>query len=143
MPVSGLPPCDETNVFARILRGELPCQRLYEDEWALAFPDIAPRAPVHVLVIPQAPFVSLADFSAHATPAQIAGFFAAVGAVARQLGLEAPGYRRPREMIIRKGFHPSDRIRLTGPPCPSLARWMDAKLIEPRKPPCPRRPHQL
>lgn len=93
MPVSGLPPYDDTNIFARILRGELPCQRIYEDEWALAFPDIAPRAPVHALVIPKAPFVSLADFSQGATQAQIAGFFAAVGQVARQLGLEAPGYR--------------------------------------------------
>ena len=93
MPVSGLPPYDDSNIFARILRGEVPCKRLYEDEWALAFPDIAPRAPVHVLVIPKAAFVSLADFSAGGTPEQIAGFFAAVGNVARQLGLEGAGYR--------------------------------------------------
>jgi histidine triad (HIT) family protein len=93
MPVSGLGPYDPTNVFARILRGELPCKRLYEDDFALAFHDISPRAPIHALVIPKTPHVSLADFTATATPDQIAGFFAAVGKVAKQLGLEDPGYR--------------------------------------------------
>ncbi len=93
MPVSGLGPYDDTNIFARILRGELPCKRVYEDDFALAFHDINPRAPIHVLVIPKTPHVSLADFSASATPDQIAGFFAAVGRVAKQLDLEEPGYR--------------------------------------------------
>jgi diadenosine tetraphosphate (Ap4A) HIT family hydrolase len=93
MPVSGLGPYDDTNIFARILRGELPCKRVYEDDVALAFHDIHPRAPVHVLVIPKTPHVSLADFTASATPEQIAGFFAAVGRVAKQLNLEEPGYR--------------------------------------------------
>jgi len=93
MPVSGLGTYDETNVFARILRGEIPCKKIFENEFALAFHDIHPRAPVHVLVIPKAPYISLADFTAHATPDMIAGFFAAVGTVARQLDLEAPGYR--------------------------------------------------
>ena len=93
MPVSGLGPYDQANVFARILRGELPCNRVYEDDFAIAFHDIAPRAPVHVLVIPKTPHVSLADFTASATPGQIAGFFAAVGRVAKQLGLEEAGYR--------------------------------------------------
>ena len=93
MPVSGLGPYDDTNIFARILRGELPCKRVYEDDFALAFHDINPRAPIHVLVIPKTPHVSLADFSASATPDQIAGFFAAVGRVAKQLDLEEQGYR--------------------------------------------------
>jgi diadenosine tetraphosphate (Ap4A) HIT family hydrolase len=84
---------DRNNVFARILRGEIPCQKLYEDEYVLAFHDINPQAPVHVLVIPKGAYVSLADFSAEATPAELTGFFRAVGAVARQLGLEEPGYR--------------------------------------------------
>jgi len=101
MPVSGLGPYDDTNVFASILRGELPCKRVYEDDFALAFHDIHPRAPVHVLVIPKTPHVSLADFSASATPAQIAGFFAAVGAVAKQLNLEQPGYR----ILANMGAH--------------------------------------
>ncbi len=93
MPVSGLPPYDPSNVFARILRGEIPANRVFENEWALAFHDIAPQAPVHVLVIPKGAYVSFADFSAGASEAELAGFFRAVGAVAKSLGLEAPGYR--------------------------------------------------
>jgi diadenosine tetraphosphate (Ap4A) HIT family hydrolase len=93
MPVSGLGPYDPNNVFARILRGEIPSRRVYEDEWAIAFHDIAPQAPVHVLVIPRGAYVSFADFSAQASEAEIAGFIRAVGTVARELGLEAPGYR--------------------------------------------------
>ena len=53
---------DESNIFARILRGELPCEKLYEDEFALAFPDINPQAPCHVLVIPKGKYLSMADF---------------------------------------------------------------------------------
>ena len=93
MPVSSLGPYDDSNVFARILRGEIPSRRVYEDEWAVAFHDIAPQAPVHVLVIPRGKYVSMADFTARASDSEIAGFFRAVGAVARQLGLEEPGYR--------------------------------------------------
>ena len=93
MPVPGLGPYDPANIFARIPRGELPCTKLYEDEHALAFNDIAPQAPVHVLVIPKTALVSFADFAASAPPETGAGFLAAMGHVARQLGLEAPGYR--------------------------------------------------
>ena len=64
MPVSGLPPYDDANIFARILRGEIPCKKVYEDEWALAFHDINPQAPMHVLVIPKGKYCSFADFSA-------------------------------------------------------------------------------
>src|SRR4051794_26320650 len=84
---------DPSNIFARILRGEIPCREVYQDEWALAFHDINPLAPVHVLVIPKGSYTSLADFSAQATDAEIAGFVRAVGTVARQLGLDEPGYR--------------------------------------------------
>jgi diadenosine tetraphosphate (Ap4A) HIT family hydrolase len=93
MPVSGLPPYDDQNVFARILRGEIPSKRVFENEWAVAFHDINPQAPVHVLVIPRGRYVSMADFTARASAAEIAGFFRAVGEVARLLGLEAGGYR--------------------------------------------------
>ena len=93
MTVSGTGPYDDRNVFARILRGEIPSTRIYEDEWAIAFHDIAPRARVHVLVIPRGAYVSLSDFTAQATDAEIAGFWRAVGAVARQLGLDGQGYR--------------------------------------------------
>jgi histidine triad (HIT) family protein len=93
MAVSGLPPYDETNVFARILRGEIPCRKVHEDAFALAFHDINPQAPVHVLVIPKGEYVSFADFSGRAPEAEITGFFRAVGEVTRKLGLEAKGYR--------------------------------------------------
>jgi diadenosine tetraphosphate (Ap4A) HIT family hydrolase len=84
---------DETNIFARILRGELPCKKVYEDDHALAFHDIHPQAPIHVLVIPKGAYVSLVDFSASASAAELAGFFQAVGKVARELGLDEDGYR--------------------------------------------------
>ncbi len=84
---------DPNNVFARILRGELPAKTVYEDEHALAFHDINPQAPIHVLVIPKGAYVSLADFAAKASDAEIAGFWRAVGHVARALGLEESGYR--------------------------------------------------
>jgi histidine triad (HIT) family protein len=93
MPVSGLPPYDDSNIFARILRGEIPSRKVYEDEWALAFHDINPQAPVHVLIIPKGRYCSFADFSADATEAEIVGFVRALGTVARQLGLEPSGYR--------------------------------------------------
>jgi histidine triad (HIT) family protein len=88
-----LPPYDRNNVFARILRGELPCKKVYEDEFALAFHDIHPQAPVHVLVIPKGEYVSSADFGASAPAELVTGFWRAVAAVARQLGLEDQGYR--------------------------------------------------
>lgn len=84
---------DPNNIFARILRGEIPCAKVYEDDHALAFNDIRPQAPVHVLVIPKGAYVSMDDFTANASEAEIAGFFRAVGTVARQLGLADPGYR--------------------------------------------------
>jgi diadenosine tetraphosphate (Ap4A) HIT family hydrolase len=86
-------PYDDTNVFAKILRGEIPCTRLYEDEYALAFPDIRPQAPVHVLVIPKGKYVSIADFGAKASPEEITGFWRAVAAVAKLAGVEESGYR--------------------------------------------------
>ncbi len=84
---------DDQNVFAKILRGEIPCNKVYEDDYALAFHDIAPQAPVHVLVIPKGPYVSTADFTEKASDAEVAGYFKAIGTVARQLGLDEPGYR--------------------------------------------------
>ncbi len=93
MPVEAIGPYDEDNIFARILRGEIPSKRVHEDEWSLAFHDINPQAPVHVLVIPKGKWRSWADFSAQASDAEIAGFIRAVGTVAKSLGLETPGYR--------------------------------------------------
>lgn len=93
MPIDATRPYDDGNIFARILRGELPCNKVYEDEHALAFHDINPLAPTHILVIPKGPYVSWDDFSARASEAEIAGFVRAVGKVARDAGLVAPGYR--------------------------------------------------
>jgi histidine triad (HIT) family protein len=84
---------DPSNVFARILRGELPCKKVFEDDHVLAFHDINPLAPLHVLVIPKGEFVSMDDFAAKASPEQIAAFFRAVGAIAREHGVAESGYR--------------------------------------------------
>lgn len=84
---------DDTNIFARILRGEIPCAKVYEDDHTLAFKDIHPQAPHHLLVIPKGRYVSFADFSATASDAEIAAFVRAVGLVARAAGVEADGYR--------------------------------------------------
>ena len=93
MPIDATLPYDDQNIFAKILRGEIPNRTVYEDEWALAFHDINPQAPVHVLVIPKGAYVSWDDFSARASEAEIAGFVRAVGQVARDQGLVQPGYR--------------------------------------------------
>jgi diadenosine tetraphosphate (Ap4A) HIT family hydrolase len=106
MPVSGLPPYDATNIFARIIRGEIPCKKIFENDAALAFHDINPQAPLHVLIIPKGDYVSFADFTATATDAEIAGFFRAVGTVAKELGLEAPGYR----LLANMGEHGGQEV---------------------------------
>src|SRR3954467_2522566 len=92
MPPLPQPTYDRNNIFARILRGEAPCTKVYEDEFALAFEDIYPKARVHVLAIPKGDYVSLADFSQSAPPELIAGFWRAVTRIAEQLGV-ADAYR--------------------------------------------------
>ena len=93
MPIDATQPYDDSNVFAKILRGELPCKKVHEDEHSLAFHDINPIAPVHILVIPKGPYVSWDDFSQRASEAEIAGFVRAVGKVARDAGMVVQGYR--------------------------------------------------
>ena len=85
------PTYDRNNVFAKILRGELPCKKVYEDDLVLAFHDINPEAPVHVLVIPKGEFVSFDDFAS--SDYDIAKFFKVVREVAHKLGLDVGGYR--------------------------------------------------
>jgi histidine triad (HIT) family protein len=97
---------DRNNIFARILRGEIPAKAIYEDAHALAFHDINPQAPVHLLVIPKGPYVSWDDFSEHASEAEIAGFVRAVGHVARENGLVAPGYR----LLANAGRHSGQEV---------------------------------
>lgn len=84
---------DKNNIFAKILRGEIPCKKVFENEFVLAFEDIAPAAPVHVLVIPRGEYVSLHDFAAHAPADFVKGFFDSVTEVAGKLGVDKTGYR--------------------------------------------------
>ena len=106
MPIDATLPYDPDNVFARILRGEIPCNKVYEDEWVLAFHDIAPQAPVHVLVIPKGAYVGWDDFTAKASSEEIAGFVRAVGQVAREQGLVEPGYR----LLVNLGRHGGQEV---------------------------------
>ena len=106
MPVDATAAYDPDNIFARILRGEIPCRKVYEDEYALAFHDINPQAPEHILVIPKGPYVSWDDFSANASDAEIAGFVRAVGTVARDHDLVAPGYR----LLANTGGHSGQEV---------------------------------
>ena len=93
MAIDATQPYDDTNIFAKILRGEIPSTKVYDDEWAYAFEDINPQAQIHTLVIPKGRYVSWDDFSARASSDEIAGFVRAVGQVARAKGLVEPGYR--------------------------------------------------
>ena len=93
MPIDATQPYDDGNSFARILRGEIPAKRVYEDEHVLAFHDINPMSPTHILVIPKGRYVSWDDFSERAPQAEIVAFVRAVGRIAREAGLVGPGYR--------------------------------------------------
>lgn len=106
MSVNAIQPYDPNNIFARILRDEIPSRRVYENDYAIAFHDIAPLAPVHILVIPKGAYVSWDDFTAQASDAEIAGFMRAVGAVARAHGLVEPGYR----LLANTGGHAGQEV---------------------------------
>ncbi len=106
MPIDPTQPYDPGNIFARILRGELPSKTVYEDAHALAFHDIFPQAPVHILVIPKGAYVSWDDFSARGSDEEIAGFVRAVGHVAREHGLVEPGYR----LLANVGQHGGQEV---------------------------------
>ncbi|MGI4732369.1 MAG: histidine triad nucleotide-binding protein [Janthinobacterium lividum] len=106
MPIDATLPYDDANVFARILRGEIPATLVYADEHAVAFRDIAPQAPTHILVIPRGAYVSWDDFSARGSDAEIAGFVRAVGTVARAAGLVEPGYR----LLANAGAHGGQEV---------------------------------
>ena len=93
MPIDATQPYDDDNIFARILRGEIPAKKVHEDEHVLAFHDINPLAPTHILVIPKGRYVSWDDFSANGSDQEIGAFVRAIGAIARDEGLVEPGYR--------------------------------------------------
>jgi diadenosine tetraphosphate (Ap4A) HIT family hydrolase len=106
MPIDPTLPYDDSNIFARILRGELPANKVYEDEQVLAFNDIHPLTPTHILVIPKGPYVSWDDFSEKASDAEIAGLVRAVGKIAREAGLVEPGYR----VLANVGVHSGQEV---------------------------------
>jgi len=103
MPINATDPYDDNNIFARILRGELPSKKVYEDDHVLAFHDINPLAPVHILVIPKGPYVSWDDFSQKASDAEIAAFVRAVGKISRDENLVERGYRVLANTGLRGG----------------------------------------
>ena len=106
MPIDATQAYDDQNIFAKILRDEIPSRRVYEDAYAIAFHDIAPVAPTHLLVIPRGAYVSWDDFAARASDAEIAGFVRAVGNVARDAGLVVPGYR----LLANTGPHGGQEV---------------------------------
>jgi diadenosine tetraphosphate (Ap4A) HIT family hydrolase len=97
---------DESNIFAKILRGEIPCKKVYEDDYALAFEDIHPLAPVHVLIIPKGPYVSMDDFTRAAPAELVAGFFRAIAETARRAGVVESGYR----VLANNGAHAHQEV---------------------------------
>jgi diadenosine tetraphosphate (Ap4A) HIT family hydrolase len=125
MPIDSKLPYDDQNVFAKILRGELPAKKVMENEHVLAFHDINPLAPVHVLVIPKGPYVSWDDFSEKASDAEIAALTRAVGEVARMVEADAQGYRVLSNVGKRSGQEvPHLHVHIFGgqPLGPMLAR---------------------
>lgn len=125
MPIDATQPYDDSNIFARILRGEIPSKTVYEDEHVLAFHDINPLSPTHILVIPKGPYVSWDDFSEKASDEEIGGFVRAVGKIARDQGLVADGYRLLANVGLNSGQEvPHLHVHIFGgrPLGPMLAR---------------------
>ena len=87
---------DDSNIFAKILRGEIPCNKIYEDEFVLSFHDINPQKKIHALVIPKGKYVDLDDFSLNASPEELVGLLKGINIVAKKLGISTEvgkGYR--------------------------------------------------
>ena len=87
---------DNSNIFAKILRGEIPCNKIYEDEFVLSFHDINPQKKIHALVIPKGKYVDLDDLSLNASPEEIVGLIKGINIVAKKLGISTEvgkGYR--------------------------------------------------
>lgn len=88
-----MPAYDDDNIFAKILRGEIPCDKVYEDDHVLAFNDVSPKAPIHILVIPKGKYISVADFGANASAKEIKTFYAAVAKISADKGIAEEGFR--------------------------------------------------
>ena len=97
---------DTNNIFAKILRSEIPCQKIFEDEYALAFHDIHPKAPIHVLIIPKGAYISFEDFGANASSEEITGFWRAVSKVSVEIQLAYEGCR----ILSNKGINGGQEV---------------------------------
>ena len=101
---------DDDNIFAKILRGEIPCKKIYEDEFVLAFYDVNPQKKIHALVIPKGEYVNLDDFSSNATEKEIVGLIRGIGTVAKKLGvsevIKGGGYRS----LVNVGAHGGQEV---------------------------------
>ena len=97
---------DPNNIFASIIRGEIPCNKVYEDPYTIGFHDVTPRAPIHVLVIPKGAYLRFSDFVVRAHAEEIASFFQAIGKIANEFGLQEDGYR----LITNNGDHASQEV---------------------------------
>ena len=87
---------DDNNIFAKILRGEIPCNKIYEDEFVLSFHDISPQKKIHALIIPKGKYVDLDDFSSNASADEMVGLLKGINIVAKKLGISVDagkGYR--------------------------------------------------
>jgi diadenosine tetraphosphate (Ap4A) HIT family hydrolase len=125
MAINATEPYDDGNIFARILRGEIPSNKVYEDEHVLAFHDINPLSPTHILVIPKGAYVSWDDFSAEASDAEIGALARAIGKIAREAGLVESGYRLLANTGLNSGQEvPHLHVHIFGgrPLGPMLAR---------------------
>mgnify|MGYP006208719179 FL=1 len=100
---------DDSNIFAKILRGEIPCNKIYEDGFVLSFHDINPQKKIHALVIPKGKYTDLDDFSLNAAPEEIVGLIKGINIVAKKLGIstkEGKGYRA----LANIGDHGSQEV---------------------------------
>lgn len=84
---------DDTNIFARILRGEIPARKIYEDDYVLAFHDAFPKAPIHALIIPKGKYLNIEEFNAKASEDEILSFYRAIPRIVKELGLGEKGFR--------------------------------------------------
>lgn len=97
---------DKNNIFARILRKEIPANVVYEDDYALAFHDVNPKAPIHVLVIPKGEYISFFDFSEKAPPEVVHGFTKAIHHVVKSLDVQKEGFR----LLMNHGLYAGQEV---------------------------------
>ncbi len=97
---------DKDNIFARLLRGEVSCDKFFEDRYAMAFQDIKPKAPVHALIIPKGDYKDASDFAQHASDDEIVGFQRSLNKIVDYLGVAETGYR----LIANTGAHANQEV---------------------------------